>query len=64
MYRLIDVSVQTSLRHVRITPEDYERLPFRERQLYRPESDNKGVSDLGHSLLDDVSWPDNMDADF
>lgn len=65
MYRLIDSTIQTSLRHVRISEDDYNRLPFRERQLYRPESQDKSYNDLGHSLLDDQPyWSDNMDADF
>lgn len=65
MYRLIDTTVQTSLRHVRITPEDYERLPFRERQLYKVECEEKRYNDLGSSLLDDQPhWSDNVDGDF
>lgn len=65
MYKLIDSHLQTSLRHIRITEETYNLLPFQERRLYRPEKEDKRFNDIGRSLLDNSQhWSDNMDADF
>lgn len=55
MYRLIDSESQTSLRHIRITEDTYERLPFNERRLYKPEREDQRFRDLGRSLLDHYS---------
>lgn len=65
MYKLIDSHLQTSLRHIRITDDTYNLLPFYEQRLYKPEQADQRFNDIGRSLLDNSQyWSDNMDADF
>jgi len=66
MYRLIDSHLQTSLRHIRVTEDTYNRMPFHERRLYAPEKEDQRFTDLGKSLLDHYSdhhGTDDLDFD-